>query len=109
MTAKIPIIGVGPDGLEGLTARSREWLTAAEVVFGSDAVLRLLPELKAERVRIGADLPEVVEKLRAGLGQKPGLDLGHLEHGRDRLADAHEATAGFEEGHEIAQGAEGQS
>ncbi|HET6572251.1 MAG TPA: precorrin-6y C5,15-methyltransferase (decarboxylating) subunit CbiE [Fimbriiglobus sp.] len=70
MTAKIPIVGVGPDGLEGLTARSRDLLTAAEVVFGSDAALRLLPELKAERVRIGADLPEVVEKLRAGLGQK---------------------------------------
>lgn len=70
MTAKIPIVGIGPDGLEGLTARSREWLTTAEVVFGSDAALRLLPELKAERVRIGADLPEVVEKLRAGLGKK---------------------------------------
>jgi precorrin-6Y C5,15-methyltransferase (decarboxylating) len=70
MTVKIPIVGVGPDGLAGLTARSRELLTAAEVVFGSDAALRLLPELKAERVRIGADLPEVVEKLRAGLGSK---------------------------------------
>jgi precorrin-6Y C5,15-methyltransferase (decarboxylating) len=70
VTAKIPIVGVGPDGLAGLTARSRELLTAAEVVFGSDAALRLLPELKAERVRIGADLPEVVEKLRADLGRK---------------------------------------
>ncbi len=70
MTAKIPIVGVGPDGLAGLTARSREVLTAAEVVFGSDAALRLLPELTAERVRIGADLPEVVEKLRADLGRK---------------------------------------
>ena len=70
MSAKIPIVGVGPDGLAGLTARSRELLTAAEVVYGSDAALRLLPELKAERVRIGADLPEVVEKLRADLGKK---------------------------------------
>jgi precorrin-6Y C5,15-methyltransferase (decarboxylating) len=70
VTAKIPIVGVGPDGLAGLTARSRELLTAAEVVFGSDAALRLLPELAAERVRIGSDLPEVVEKLKAGLGSK---------------------------------------
>lgn len=67
MTAKIPIVGVGPDGLAGLTARSREWLTAADVVFGSDATLRQLPELKAERVRVGADLPDVVGKLKAGL------------------------------------------
>jgi precorrin-6Y C5,15-methyltransferase (decarboxylating) len=70
VTAKIPIVGVGPDGLAGLTARSRELLTAADAVYGSDAALRLLPELKAERVRIGADLPEVVEKLRADLGKR---------------------------------------
>ncbi|OWK44297.1 precorrin-6y C5,15-methyltransferase (decarboxylating) subunit CbiE [Fimbriiglobus ruber] len=70
MSVKIPIVGVGPDGLAGLTARSRDHLTAAEVVFGSDAALRLLPELTAERVRIGSDLPEVVEKLKAGLGTK---------------------------------------
>src|SRR5438094_808375 len=68
--ARIPVIGVGPDGLAGLTARSRELLAAAEMVFGSESVLRLLPELKGERVPIGADLPEVVEKLRANLGTK---------------------------------------
>ncbi|MFO0850641.1 MAG: precorrin-6y C5,15-methyltransferase (decarboxylating) subunit CbiE [Gemmataceae bacterium] len=70
MTAKIPIVGVGPDGLAGLTARSRECLTAAEVVFGSDAALRLLPELTAERVRIGADLADAADKLKAAVGKK---------------------------------------
>ena len=69
-TAKVPIVGVGPDGLAGLTARSRDLLTAAEVVFGSEPTLRLLPELTAERVRIGADLPEVVERLRASSGKR---------------------------------------
>src|SRR5207248_2722794 len=67
---KVPIVGIGPDGLAGLTARSRELLLAAELVFGSESVLRLLPELTAERVRIGADLPEVVERLRGNLGRK---------------------------------------
>jgi len=70
MNAKIPIIGVGPDGLAGLTPRSTELLTAAEVVFGSEPALRLLPELRAERVVIGTDLPAVVEKIRDGLGKK---------------------------------------
>ena len=70
MIPKIPIVGVGPDGLAGLTSRSREVLQAAEVVFGSDAALRLLPELQAERVRIGSDLPDIVEKLKSGLGTK---------------------------------------
>ena len=68
--ARIPIVGVGPDGLAGLTGRSRELLSAAEVVFGSDAALRLLPELTAERVCIGTDLPDIVGRLRANLGTK---------------------------------------
>jgi precorrin-6Y C5,15-methyltransferase (decarboxylating) len=67
---KVPVIGIGPDGMAGLSSRSRELLVAAQVVFGSDPVLRLLPELSAERVRIGADLPEAVEKLRATLGRR---------------------------------------
>lgn len=70
MNDKVSIIGLGPDGLGGLSARSRDLLAAAEMVFGSDAALRLLPELRAERVRIGSDLPDVVEKLRSALGKK---------------------------------------
>jgi len=68
--AKIHIIGVGGDGVAGLTARARELLTQAEIVFGAEGVLRLLPEVNAERVRIGSDLQEVVERLRSGLGRK---------------------------------------
>ena len=70
LASKVPIVGVGPDGLAGLSGRTRDVLLAAEVVFGSDAALRLLPELTAERVAIGTDLPAVVERLRAGLGTK---------------------------------------
>ncbi len=69
-SGKVPVIGIGPDGMAGLSSRSRELLVAAQVVFGSDPVLRLLPELSAERVRIGADLPEAVEKLRVTLGRR---------------------------------------
>src|SRR5262245_48720587 len=67
---KIPVVGIGPDGAAGLSVRSRELLGAAEMVFGSDAALRLLPELAAERVPIGSDLPAAVERLRANLGKK---------------------------------------
>jgi precorrin-6Y C5,15-methyltransferase (decarboxylating) len=70
MQTKVPIVGVGPDGLAGLTTRSREHVTQAEVVFGSEAALRLLPELTAERVRIGTDLPDVVARLKSLLGVK---------------------------------------
>lgn len=68
--AKIHIIGIGGDGLAGLTVRGREIMTAAEVVFGSEAALRLVPEIAAERVALGSDLHDVVEKLRSNFGQK---------------------------------------
>lgn len=68
--SKVPVIGIGPDGLAGLSPRGRELLLAAEVVFGSEGTLRLLPELAAERVVIGTDLPVVVEKLRAAVGRR---------------------------------------
>lgn len=68
--SRIPIIGVGPDGLSGLAEHSRELLLSAEVVFGSEGTLRLLPELTAERVEIGADLPRVVEAIRGMLARK---------------------------------------
>jgi len=70
VVTKIPIIGIGPDGLAGLTVRSRDLLLAAEVVFGSESALRLLPELTGEKVRIGADLPEIVQRIKAGLATK---------------------------------------
>ena len=68
--AKIPVLGVGGDGAAGLTARSRQLLTEADLVLGSDNVLRLLPEIKAQRFRIGTDLQEVVEAIRTRLGKQ---------------------------------------
>jgi precorrin-6B C5,15-methyltransferase / cobalt-precorrin-6B C5,C15-methyltransferase len=68
--SKIHIVGVGGDGLAGLTARGKEILTSADTVFGSEAVLRLVPEINAERVRIGADLQEILDKLRSNFGTK---------------------------------------
>jgi precorrin-6Y C5,15-methyltransferase (decarboxylating) len=67
---KIHIVGVGGDGLAGLTSRARELVAGADLLVGSDGALRLLPEVNAERVRIGSDLGEVTEKLRASFGQK---------------------------------------
>ena len=67
---RIHIIGVGGDGLAGLTARPREILTGAEVIFGSAHTLSLVPELKASRQLIGTDLQETVAALTAVLGRK---------------------------------------
>jgi precorrin-6Y C5,15-methyltransferase (decarboxylating) len=68
--AKIHIIGIGSDGLAGLTARAREILTAADLVLGSDAALSRTPELKAEQVRIGPDPQDLVRAVEANQGRK---------------------------------------
>ena len=67
---KIHVVGIGGDGLAGLTARARELVGACEMLVGSDAALRLLPEVNAERVKLGAELGEVTEKIRTAFGAK---------------------------------------
>jgi len=67
---KVHIIGLGSDGLAGLTGRARELLSAAELVIGSDHALSLVPEVKAERVRIGTDLQQLVQSIESNLGKK---------------------------------------
>jgi precorrin-6Y C5,15-methyltransferase (decarboxylating) len=67
--SRIHIIGVGVDGLSGLTSRARDLLLRADVVFGPDNTLALLPELTAERVRLGPDPHEAVAALNAQLSR----------------------------------------
>jgi precorrin-6Y C5,15-methyltransferase (decarboxylating) len=68
--AKVHILGVGSDGVRSLTGRARDLLQSADLVLGSEITLALVPELKAERLRIGANLPEVVQALEDNLGKK---------------------------------------
>jgi precorrin-6Y C5,15-methyltransferase (decarboxylating) len=68
--AKIHILGVGSDGLRGLTGRARDLLQQADVVLGAEQTLSLVPELKAERVKIGNDLGETAQFLEKNLGAK---------------------------------------
>jgi precorrin-6Y C5,15-methyltransferase (decarboxylating) len=68
--AKVYIVGVGSDGLAGLTARAREILTSADLVLGSEPTLGLVRELGAERVAVGSDLNEEIRAIEANLGRK---------------------------------------
>jgi precorrin-6B C5,15-methyltransferase / cobalt-precorrin-6B C5,C15-methyltransferase len=68
--AKIHILGVGSDGLKGLTGRARDLLQSAQLVLGSEHTLACLPELRAEQLPIGTDLHEVVQLLESNLGKK---------------------------------------
>jgi precorrin-6Y C5,15-methyltransferase (decarboxylating) len=62
-THKIHIIGIGDDGVEGLTSAGRQLLDKAQVLVGSEALLSRLPASKAERLAVGANLDEVVAQL----------------------------------------------
>ncbi len=67
---KIHVLGVGSDGLRGLTGRARELLQQAQIVLGSETTLSRLPEIEAERVHIGGDLSETAQFLESNLGKK---------------------------------------
>src|SRR3954447_9391733 len=67
---RIHIVGVGSDGLAGLTSRARELLQAADVILGSEQALAAVPELRAERVRLGSDLAEALRLLQSQFGHR---------------------------------------
>ena len=68
--SKIHIIGVGSDGLGGLAGKPRELIQSADILLGAEQALALVPEPIADRILIGANLPEVVQTLESHLGSK---------------------------------------
>ncbi len=64
---KIHIIGMGDDGLDGVTALARQLAEQAELLIGPEATLAKIPALKGERMVVGSNLDEVVQRIgRAG-------------------------------------------
>jgi precorrin-6Y C5,15-methyltransferase (decarboxylating) len=62
---KVQIIGIGDDGLEGLTGAARELVEGAEVLIGSRQTLSAVPASKAEKVEMGSEWEAVVRKIEA--------------------------------------------
>jgi precorrin-6Y C5,15-methyltransferase (decarboxylating) len=71
MGQKIHVIGIGSDGLFGLTTLERDILAQCDIIFGSENVLRLVDSLKAEKRKNGPDLQELCESLQK-------LDVGKM-------------------------------
>ena len=61
---KILIIGIGDDGLEGLTDVARKWITQADLLIGEKATLAHLRDHSVERHTLGSDLDETLAVLR---------------------------------------------
>lgn len=61
---KVHVIGMGDDGLAGLSPAVRQIVESADLLIGQDALLRCIPETRAERIELGHDLDSVVERIR---------------------------------------------
>jgi len=67
---KVQIIGIGDDGLEGLTAGARQLADKAEVLIGARQTLAAAAGSKAEKVEIGGDLDAIVRKIESAGGKR---------------------------------------
>jgi precorrin-6Y C5,15-methyltransferase (decarboxylating) len=66
-TSKIHIIGIGDDGLEGVISPARQLVEQAQLLIGAESTLARLPKLSAERLVVGSNLDEAIDRIsRAG-------------------------------------------
>jgi precorrin-6B C5,15-methyltransferase / cobalt-precorrin-6B C5,C15-methyltransferase len=75
--SKIVIVGIGDDGLAGLTEAARRVVHEAELILGAPATLRLLSGVTAKQVPLDADMPSALRQVREALAvKKPVLVSG---------------------------------
>jgi precorrin-6B C5,15-methyltransferase / cobalt-precorrin-6B C5,C15-methyltransferase len=72
-TAKIHIIGIGDDGLEGITSAARRLIEQAELLVGDGFTLDRVPAGRAERLIVGGNLDQVVERLGRASGKRTAV------------------------------------
>ncbi len=62
---RIHIIGIGDDGLDGLTAAGRQLIENADLLVGAEHTLVQVPKGRAERLVLSSNLDEAVTRLSA--------------------------------------------
>lgn len=61
--ARVHIIGIGDDGLEGLTGAARQLIKSARLLIGADHTLALVPDQGARRLVVGSNMDAAVEAI----------------------------------------------
>jgi precorrin-6Y C5,15-methyltransferase (decarboxylating) len=67
---KVFIIGIGDDGLLGLTDQSRQIVRQADLIFGSEQTLSRVGDVPAQKIVVGTDLREIARRIEGELSQK---------------------------------------
>lgn len=67
---KVHVIGMGDDGLAGLSPAVRQIVEGADLLIGQDLLLQCIPPSKAERLELGNDLDGIVERIRQNASAK---------------------------------------
>ncbi|MCC7084351.1 MAG: precorrin-6y C5,15-methyltransferase (decarboxylating) subunit CbiE [Pirellulales bacterium] len=67
---KIHIIGIGDDGLDGITAQAKGLIDQADLLLGAESTLKLVPPSTAERAIIGVNLDDAVQQISAAAGKR---------------------------------------
>ena len=62
---KVHIVGIGDDGVEGMTAQARRLVEEAEVLVGPDSCASVVPPALRSRLQTAASLEELVERIEA--------------------------------------------
>ncbi|MFM7137803.1 MAG: SAM-dependent methyltransferase, partial [Planctomycetota bacterium] len=67
---KVHIVGIGDDGVEGMTSQARRLVEEAELLVGPDSCTGLLPEPLRGRLQSAANLEQLVERIEAAAGRR---------------------------------------
>lgn len=70
MTDRIHIVGIGDDGLDGLTRHARHLIDSAEVIVGAAPLLDKLHDAPGRRVAVGGNLDQLRESIAAVMDQR---------------------------------------
>ncbi|MEI8179038.1 precorrin-6y C5,15-methyltransferase (decarboxylating) subunit CbiE [Aestuariivirga sp.] len=70
MSRWLTIVGMGEDGWEGLSARAHLVVSKAEVVVGSERLLRFVPQSPAERIEWPQPFSAVVDRIKPLQGRR---------------------------------------
>jgi precorrin-6Y C5,15-methyltransferase (decarboxylating) len=72
--SKLVILGIGDDGLAGLTDSARQVLVASDLILGAPSTLKLLSDLPGPKVVLAPEMPAALLQVREALtARKPVL------------------------------------